>query len=147
MMKGHTDGAELQVEWQPVEAWRLTASYSHIDMDLTPLGQDLNRNEVVEESTPRNLAGLRSLLTLDDFEIDAQLRYQSTIRSQPLTLAGEGVEPYTELDLRLGWNASEQWNLSLIGQNLLHDNHPEFGPIDSRGELERAVYLKAEWRL
>ena len=147
MMKGHTDGAELQVEWQPVEAWRLTASYSHIDMDLTPLGQDLNRNEVVEESTPRNLAGLRSLLTLDDFEIDAQLRYQSTIRSQPLTLEGEGVEPYTELDLRLGWNASEQWNLSLIGQNLLHDHHPEFGPIDSRGELERAVYLKAEWRL
>jgi hypothetical protein len=36
---------------------------------------------------------------------------------------------------------------SLVGQNLLHDQHPEFGTPESRGNLERAVYLKAEWRL
>jgi iron complex outermembrane receptor protein len=147
-MDGRTYGAEVQVDWQPAEGWRLTGTYSHIDMDLTPRGLDLNRNETVEGSTPRNLAGLRSLVSMGErLEIDAQLRYQSKIRSQPLTLAGEGVDAYTELDLRLGWRASDQWMFSLVGQNLLHDEHPEFGPVDSRGNLERAVYLKAEWRL
>jgi hypothetical protein len=47
----------------------------------------------------------------------------------------------------VGWQASDQWTISLVGQNLLHDEHPEFGPLESRGNLERAAYLKAEWRL
>jgi iron complex outermembrane receptor protein len=148
MMHGHTSGAELQVDWQPIDAWRLTASYSHIDMQLTPEGLDLNRNERLEDSTPRNLAGLRSFLTLGQrLELDAQLRYQSRIRATPLSVAIEGIDSYTELDLRVGWRASGQWMFSLVGQNLLHDQHPEFGTPESRGNLERAVYLKAEWRL
>ena len=147
-MNGRTAGAELQIEWQPLPDWRLTASYSHIDMNLTPLGMDLNRNETLEGSTPHNLAGLRSFLSLGGrFELDAQLRYQSRIRTQPLTLEGEGVDSYTELDVRVGWQASDHWTISLVGQNLLHDEHPEFGPLEGRGSLERAAYLKAEWRL
>jgi iron complex outermembrane receptor protein len=147
-MHGQTAGAELQVEWQPLDDWRLSASYSYIDMDLTPEGMDINRNERLEGSTPRNLAGLRSLLTLGErFELDAQLRYQSRILTTPLTLAGEGVDSYAELDLRIGWRASDEWMFSLMGQNLLHDEHPEFGPVDARGNLERSAYLKAEWRL
>jgi len=144
---GRTYGAELLVEWQPVEQWQLTASYSHIDMDLEPQGQDANRGELLEGSTPRNLAGLRSLVTLHErIELDAQLRYQSRIRSMPLEINVAGIDAYTELDLRLGWRASDHWLLSLVGQNLLHDSHPEFGPAESRGSLERAGYLRAEWR-
>jgi iron complex outermembrane receptor protein len=147
-MNGRTSGAELQIDWQALPDWRLTASYSHIDMNLTPLGMDLNRNERIEGSTPRNLAGLRSFLSLGErFELDAQLRYQSKIRTTPLTLEGEGVDSYTELDVRVGWQASDHWTISLMGQNLLHDEHPEFGPLEARGNLERAAYLKAEWRL
>ncbi len=146
LMDGRTYGAELLAEWQPVDGWRLTASYSHIDMDLRPHGLDLNRNEWIEDSTPRTLAGLRSFLTLAErFEIDAQLRYQSDIGRLPQVVTGEGIEGYTELDLRLGWLVSDQWRLSLVGQNLLHDEHVEFGPPEGRGALERAAYLKAEW--
>ena len=147
LMDGRTYGAELLAEWQPLPQWRLTANYSYIDMDLTPLAQDLNRNEWVEGSTPRNLAGLRSLLTLGAIEIDAQYRHQSRIRSLPLIVTGEGIAAYSELDLRFGWHASDQWSLSLVGQNLLHDRHVEFGPPEERGALERAAYVKVEWRL
>ena len=145
---GRTSGAELLVEWQPLDEWQLTASYSHIDMDLTPHGQDVNRGEFLEGSTPRNLAGLRSLVTLRErVELDAQLRYQSRIRSMPLEVIPEGIDAYTELDLRVGWRVSDHWLLSLVGQNLLHDSHAEFGTADSRGNLKRAGYVKAEWRL
>ncbi|HET9862599.1 MAG TPA: TonB-dependent receptor [Steroidobacteraceae bacterium] len=147
LMDGRTYGAELLVEWQPLPQWRLTASYSYIDMDLTPLGEDLNRNEWVEGSTPRNMAGLHSSLTLGGIEIDAQYRYQSRIRSLPLIITGEGIAGYSEIDLRLGWHASDQWSVSLVGQNLLHERHAEFGPPEERGALERAAYVKVEWRL
>ena len=41
--------------------------------------------------------------------------------------------------------SSEHWSFSLVGQNLLHDEHEEFGTPVARGALERAAYLKAEW--
>jgi iron complex outermembrane receptor protein len=142
---GRTYGAEMLVEWQPVDDWRLTASYTHIDMELDAEGQDLNRGEWQEDATPRSIAGLRSLLTLGTrFEIDAQLRYQTRIERQPAEV--ESLDGYTELDVHLGWHATEHWDLSLVGQNLLHDDHVEFGPVDQRGALERAAYLQATWR-
>jgi iron complex outermembrane receptor protein len=144
---GHTYGAELLVEWQPVDDWRLSASYSHMEMSLTPEGQDLNRGEWLEDATPRDIAGLRSLLTLGTrVQIDGQLRYQTRIRRQPMWVTGEPMDGYTELDLRLGWQVTDNWDLSVVGQNLLHDEHVEFGPPDRRGALERAAYLRATWQ-
>jgi iron complex outermembrane recepter protein len=145
LTSGRTYGAELLMEWQPVDDWRLTASYSHIDMNLDAEGEDLNRGEWQEDATPRNLAGLRSLITLGTrFEIDAQLRYQSRIERQPAVV--ESLDGFTELDVHLAWHATEHWDLSLVGQHLLHDDHVEFGPVDQRGALERAAYLQATWR-
>jgi iron complex outermembrane receptor protein len=145
---GRTYGAELLAEWEPVDNWLLTASYSYIDLALTPSGQDLNRGEWIEDATPRNLAGLRSWITLGErFEIDAQLRYQSRIRRIPTDPAGQGFDAYSELDLRFGWRVSDSLSVSLLGQNLLHESHEEFGTTAARGRLERAAYLKADWRL
>jgi hypothetical protein len=47
--------------------------------------------------------------------------------------------------LRLAWQASDQLEVSLVGQNLLHDHHVEFGPPVARGEIERSVYGKVTW--
>ena len=144
---GHTRGAELLAEWSPIDIWHLTANYTHLDMSLTPSGGDLNRGEWLEGSTPRNIGGLRSLLTLGkQFEIDAQFRRQSRIRRMPLLVTGEGIAAYAELDIRVGWHVSDHWELALTGQNLLHDEHLEFGPPAGRGALERAAYVKATWR-
>jgi iron complex outermembrane receptor protein len=41
-----------------------------------------------------------------------------------------------------GWR---QLELSVVGQNLLHDRHAEFGPPEARGEIERGVYGKIAW--
>jgi iron complex outermembrane receptor protein len=147
---GHTRGAELLVAWSPLPIWHLTGSYTHIDMSLTPNGEDINRGEWLEGATPRSMAGVRSLLTLAErFELDAQLRYQSRIRSIPVavTIENSQVDAYTELDLRLAWRISGQWDIALVGQNLLHDAHAEFGPLDQRGNLERSAYLKVSANL
>jgi hypothetical protein len=85
------------------------------------------------------------LLSMGDFELDAQFRRHSRIRRLPIDPSGQGIDAYSALDVRLGWVASPEWRLSLVGQNLL-DEHVEFGTPASRARLERAVYFKAEWR-
>jgi iron complex outermembrane receptor protein len=144
---GYTRGAELLAEWSPIDIWHLALSYTHLDMSLTPSGADLNRGEWIEGATPRSMAGLRSWLTLGErFEFDGQYRRQSRIRSIPQVDSGEGIAGYAELDLRLGWHLSDHWQLALVGENLLHHEHVEFGPPAGRGAIERAAYMKAAWR-
>jgi iron complex outermembrane receptor protein len=143
---GHSRGAELLVEWQPLDYWRLSLSHSAIELDLESTGLDLNNHVWLDGATPRGMTGLRSLLTLGDFEVDAQIRHHTRLRRLPVDPSGEGIDAYSSLDLRLAWNLAPQWWISLVGQNLLDDEHVEFGTPNARGELERAAYLKAEWR-
>jgi iron complex outermembrane receptor protein len=143
---GRTQGAELLVEWQPHENWRLSLTHSQIDIVLRSSGLDINRNVWLDGTTPRGMTGLRSLVTLGDFELDAEFRRHSRIRRIPTDVTGAGIEAYSSLDLRLGWRLARSWRLTLAGQNLLDEEHVEFGTPAARGALARAAYLKAEWR-
>ncbi|HEX6638318.1 MAG TPA: TonB-dependent receptor [Steroidobacteraceae bacterium] len=143
---GHSQGAELLVEWQALPSWRLTFVHSAIDLDLRSAGLDINRNTWIADSTPHGMTGLRSLVTLGDFEFDAQLRHDTRIRRLPTDDTGAGIGAYTALDLRLGWHLSPDWQISLMGQNLLDGEHVEFGTPATRGALSRSAWLKAEWR-
>jgi iron complex outermembrane recepter protein len=140
-------GAELLATYSPREYWRLVASYSYIYLDMQPHGADLNRAVFLDGATPRQQFSLRSLLDLPGgWQLDAQFRHSAALERQPGTVDGAGIEGYSELDVRLAWQASEHWELSLVGQNLLHDHHLEFGTPATRGEIERSVYGKAAWR-
>ena len=82
----------------------------------------------------------RGVIAPGGLELDAWLRYVSALPS-PF------VDEYAELDLRLGWQALEGLELSLVGQNLLHESHAEFGPASPfREEVERSFYGKVVWR-
>lgn len=144
--KGRTLGGELLAEWQPTDYWRVSASYSGIDLEFESSGLDANRNTWLDGSTPRGQFSLRSLLTLQHFDVDAQFRHHTRIRRVPVIIEGTGFDAYSSLDLRLGWRVAPGWEISLVGQNLLEDEHLEFGGVTSRGALERSAYLKAEWR-
>jgi len=142
-----SQGAELLATFSPRDDWRLVASYSYIYLDMQPHGTDANRGVFLEGSTPRQQFSLRSLLDLPGgLQLDAQFRYSAKLDRMPELPSGEGIDAYSELDLRLAWQASEQLELSLVGQNLLHDQHLEFGTPETRGEIERSVYGKAAWR-
>lgn len=143
---GRSRGAELLVEWQPRANWRLSASYSAIDLELDSSGLDLNRNAWIAGSTPRGMAGLRSLLSLGSVDLDAQYRHHTRIRRLPADISGAGIDAYSSLDLRLAWRLAPGWQIALVGQNLLDDEHVEFGTPATRGAVARAAYLKAEWR-
>jgi iron complex outermembrane recepter protein len=147
LTEGRSRGVELLAEWQPTGTWRLAASYAAVDLELDSAGIDANRGTWLDGSTPRGQFALRSQLTFSErMEFDAQFRHHTRIRRIPVDPTGAGVGAYSSLDLRLGWRISPEWRISLMGQNLLDEEHVEFGGIDTRGALERTAYLKAEWQ-
>jgi iron complex outermembrane receptor protein len=140
---GRTRGVETLVTYTPFERWRLSASYSYLEISLDPRGQDINRGEFYEGASPRHQFGLGSYLTLPrGFEFDAHFRYISAIERLPEIPTGEGIPGYSELNLRLAWRATDHVTVALVGQNLLHDDHLEFGTPEARGAIRRSVYLK-----
>lgn len=143
---GKADGFESLVTLSPSRVWRLSASYSYFHLRLNPTGQDINRGKFFEGATPQHQFELSSFLTLPrNFEFDAHFRRIGAVRSLPEIPTGEGIPGYQELDLRLSWRASSRVRISLVGQNLLHDHHVEFGTPAARGEIERSGYLQALW--
>ncbi|MGH8018891.1 MAG: TonB-dependent receptor plug domain-containing protein [Opitutaceae bacterium] len=148
LTEGRARGAEALVTFSPFARWRLSGSYSYLDMSLDSSGLDLNRGEFFDGATPRHQFALGSYLTLDGgFEVDVHFRSVSDIRRVPDIPAGEGIPGYSELDIHLSWRASDQMRIALVGRNLLHDHHPEFGTPEARGEIERSVYARIAWDL
>ena len=143
---GDAWGLEALLTYAPRENWRLTGTYSFVDLDLDPRGMDLNRGEFYEGSTPRHQASVRSLLDLPrGVQLDVHFYYVDELERIPDIVTGEGIDSYSKLDVRLAWQASEELELSIVGQNLLDRYHVEFGTPEARGQIERSVYAKLAW--
>ncbi len=139
-LNAETWGAELRFNVQAASWWRLYSSYTWFrnDFSLDPGSTDPT-NGTSEGDDPEHRFALRSLMDLPGrLELDAWLRYVDAL-PQPR------VPAYTELDLRLGWRATGGLELSLIGQNLLHSQHPEFWTVVQK-EVERSLLGRVTWR-
>jgi iron complex outermembrane receptor protein len=146
LTSGRTLGGEAFVTYTPTRSSRFSASYSNLDMNLRPGGQDINRGTWLDGATPRHQFGLRSALDLPaHVQADVLFRSLSAIRRLPSITTGEGIPGYSDLDLRVAWIGWSRAEISLVGQSLLHAHHPEFGPPTQRGEVERSVYVKIAW--
>ncbi|HYG64996.1 MAG TPA: TonB-dependent receptor [Thermoanaerobaculia bacterium] len=141
-LNAETWGLEGRANWQASQRWRVYFGWALFENDLSfdPDSRDASGGEA-EGNDPDYRFTLRSQLDLPGrFELDGWLRTVGELPSPE-------VPDYTELDLRLGWRATDVLELSLVGQNLLHDQHPEFGPPGpARREVERSVYGKVLWR-
>lgn len=143
-LEGKTHGFELAADYRPYDGWRLQAAYSFLDMDLQPkVGSTDPVAEAAEGESPVHQLSLRSSMDLsEDLELDLWLRYVSELPTF-------NIPNYLTLDARLGWEASKDLELSLVGRNLIDSPHQEFGTsLFAKGEyrVAREFYLMAEWR-
>jgi iron complex outermembrane recepter protein len=147
-LEGDTYGLEFSGRYQVVEGWSLHAGYTLLREHLRVKPGETDLNDALNEtSDPEHQFSLRSSVDLPHrSEFDAGLRWVDTLHTNNGAVPGT-VPAYFELDSRLGWHASERLELSLVGQNLLHAHHPEYGfPDPTRVEIERSVYGKFVWR-
>ena len=141
-LEAETWGAEVRLNYEAAPWWRIHAAYAWFekDLELDPGSTDPTGGRP-EGNDPEGRALLRSSFDLPgNVQVDGQLRYVSRLPS-PV------VPAYTELDLRIGWSPIPRLDLSLLGRNLLHASHPEFGaPSPLREEVRRSVYGRVTWR-
>ena len=148
-LEGTSQGAELSIAWQVNGMWRLHGGmvWQEESLHVKPGSIDIN-NALNETADPAHHALLRSSLDLSNhFQLDTTLRRigDRPVHSGPTP---GHVPAYTELDLQLAWQPSDALELSIVGQNLLHDHHHEYGyPGAGQIEIERAVHAKLAWRM
>ena len=139
-LQGHMIGGEVVSQLEIAPWWRLQATYSllcpHISATRAGTVQDQ------EHSSPKNQAGLRSLLDLPGhWEFDCGVRYVDHLQ------AGHWPS-YIVADVRLAWKPTKHLELAIVGQNLGDDHHPEFGSEFDyvRTQVQQSVYGKVTWR-
>ncbi len=139
-LRGESAGGELTADWRVTAAWRLRAGWTELRVNSEPEPGSIDRVSGQSIARDPNHQGqLRSMLDLSAaWQLDAALRYVGPITNR-------AVPGYTEGDLRVGWRPLPAWELSIDGENLLHDHHAEFGPAGSRREIGRSIFTKVEW--
>jgi iron complex outermembrane receptor protein len=138
---GDTYGTEASARWEPVDFWRLTASYTYLRMQLEPL---TNPNL----SNPQQQFQIRSYLDLPyHVEFNSALYYTDQI--SPLSGGTPAViSAYFKLDLGLTWHPTKSLEIGIWGKNLLQGEHAEFGSQESTliTEIPRSVMGKITFR-
>ena len=147
-LEGDTYGTEFSGDYQVSNDWSLHAGYTLLreNLRVKPGEYDLN-GALNETADPKHQVSLRSALTLPGrAEFDAALRWVDTLLTNDGSIPGT-VPSYFELNTRLAWHASDRLEISVVGQNLLHPYHVEYGfPDPTRVEIQRSVYGKLAWR-
>lgn len=148
-LEGNTYGLELGVNYQVLEGWRLHAGYDFLKEDIhVKPGQDDINDGLNETSDPEHQFQIRSSMDLPGrLELDSGLRWVDILRVNNGTTEAT-VPSYFELDVRLGWHATKNIELSVVGQNLLHDHHAEAGfpGAPTTEQITRNVYGEVAFR-
>ncbi len=151
---GKTYGAEIALDWRPLDFWQLQLNYTYLLMQLgyAQGSQDNITAGPTEGAVPQQQVSLRSGFNpIRDVDIDFWLRYVDELPSAGAPFDGTTVRipSYLTLDARVAWRPIRNLELSVVGQNLLDPRHPEFAqetfaPVLS--QVPRGVYGKIEWR-
>lgn len=138
---GESYGAELTADYQVTDRWRLRAGHTELRIHIWPRpGSTDTSRGATENHTPDRQFFLHSSVDLPaHLRLDAGLRAIDDITNQQ-------VPAYAELNARVTWQPTATLDLSLVGQNLLHRRHAEFGASAARRDIERGVYGAVEWR-
>ncbi|MFZ6643070.1 TonB-dependent receptor plug domain-containing protein [Undibacterium sp. TC4M20W] len=138
MGEGRTKGLEAWWRWQPVGKWRLSGGMvvQSVTTQLRAGSKDSSGTSGLANNDPGRHWTLRSSSDLSgNQQLDISLRYNSD-------LTNPAVPAYYEMDAQWSWRVRPDIDVALIGQNLLHASHPEFGGIAGRSVFERSVLLK-----
>lgn len=147
-LEGETYGLEFSANYQVSDWWRLSGAYNLLKEDIRVKRGAFDFNNALNETAdPEHQISLRSAMSFsNNVELDASLRWVDALIKNNSGVADK-VPAYAELNLRLGWRPAEHLEFSLVGQNLLDSQHPEFGnTTPTREEIERSIYGKITWR-
>lgn len=134
---GESYGGEASLTWLVADNWRLTGWYSYAKVNTRGPGATRHSGYPIQQ------AHLRSYYDLtDDIEINAAAYF---VDGNP----GVAAPAYIRFDLGLTWRPTANLEISIWGQNLFDDAHPE--SFDEyfqirQAEVPRSFYVQASLR-
>lgn len=136
--RGQTWGVELSGTYRVSDSWRLRGGYTYLHKDLWPDESNVTPS-VREGNDPEHQFLVQSILDLPaHFQFDVVGRYVDTLHNPH-------VPSYYTFDARLAWWCRNDLEISIVGQNLWDNQHPEFGTPGAREEIPRSVFGKVAW--
>ena len=141
--KAQTYGFEIAAVWQMLDWWRWDANYNLLKTDI-----ESSEAENITASSPQQRVSLRSSISpWQDINLDILLRYVDSNKTMGF-FGSEVINDYLSMDIRLAWRPVSDIELSLVGQNLLAEQHLEYRQegITTPTEIDRGVYGKIAWQ-
>jgi len=138
---GESYGAEVTADYLITKGWRVRAGHTELRIHIWPNPGSTDTTRGASESQTPD----RQFFLFSSLDLPAHLRLDAGMRAID-DITRQQVPGYAELNAKLTWQPTPQLDLSLVGQNLLHDRHAEFGAPATRREIERGVYGLVEWR-
>jgi len=135
-------GFESTVKWRPLDYLDLTAGYSMLQLKFDqpdPFGFSF------ANKSPTHQFNLSSALQLPhDVEFNTAVYTVGGVAPSGVS----PIAPYVRLDSKLSWKPLDRLELSLVGQNLLQNDHREFSNFlyQAQTEVPRTVYANASWK-
>jgi len=140
---GESYGAELTADYRVTDRWRLRAGYTELRVHVWPNPGSTDRSRGATESQVPD----RQFFLLSSVDLPAHLGLSAWFRAID-DINNQLVPAYAELNATVTWQPTSHLDLSLVGQNLLHGQHREFGAATSltRRDIQRGVYGAVAWR-
>ncbi len=143
-LEGKTAGIEVAGTWVPSPRIRFVGTYARLALEVvnSPGSYDFLSRATENASAPQQQAHGRAYVDLPG-HLEA-----SAFVWRVGGIDGIHVEPFTRLDLNLGWRGVRGLDLSLGVQNLLRSDAPEFVDVTGAQSLPRIAQVvgQAVWR-
>jgi len=127
-------GYEISGKWNVYNYWKLTASYSYIDLVFDNKNGGLSSS--FQGQQPKNQFSVSSNYKFNNgIDVNNTLYYVDSLN-------GVNIPSYYRFDTRIAYPITYNTELSLVGQNLLENRHKEFSPFLYRNsaEIGRSIY-------
>ena len=140
---GESYGAEATAEYWLTRRWRVRAGYTELRVHVWPNPGSADASRGATESQAPD----RQFVLQSSLDLPAHLGLAAAFRAAG-DINHDLVPAYAELNATLTWQPTSHLDLSLVGQNLLHGQHREFGAATSptRRDIQRGVYGAIAWR-
>ncbi len=135
-------GGEVIARWAPSRHWRLTASHALLRKQLHTTFTHPSVTLFIVGQDPEHQTQVRSSLSLGA-AWDWDMTWRSLSGVHPAQIPG-----YDEINTRLAWRPLPEWEVALVGQNLLHRAHRE--AVSEYSDLlptsiQRSYSLQVRW--
>jgi iron complex outermembrane receptor protein len=137
-MKGKSRGAEAALNWSVNERLKIALNYTYLRLAVTALDPKQEDEELLY---PKYQTGIKVFWNIgNSWTLDTWATHVDK-------LPAGNVDDYTRLDINLSGQLTKALRFNLIGQNLLDNQHREFGSTQdvNAAEIERSILGKLTW--